>query len=167
MIMNTIQDIQKAFDDLKSEDGTLQFIAQRTLLPRERVERIYRLGSPWPIWENEPELEYFSAIQEGKSIVEGDSIASALNALALIRGMDIENIEVKLEDLRAARERGEHPEPLPELEGPEEVMAHLKEVTLLSGEKFDVVQEVFLAEIARLKRMLHMIKEVAILKASG
>ena len=165
--MNTIQEIQQAFNSLNSDEGTIQFISQHTLLPRERVERIYRLGSPWPIWENEPELGYFSAIQEGESMAKGDSIDGALNGLALIRGMEIENIEAKLEDLRAAKERGEHPEPIPELLWPEAVTDHFNEVVVLSGEQIDAIQEVFLADIARLKRMLHMIKEVAILKTTA
>ena len=164
--MSTIQEIQQAFNSLNSEEGTILFISQHTLLPRERVERIYRLGSPWPMWENQPELSYFSAIREGKSTGQGVSIDTALNSLASLRQWDMENIKIKLEDFMAARERGEHPEPHLDLKWPEAVTDHFNEVVLLSGEKFDVIQEVFLAELARLKRLLHMIKEVTILKST-
>ena len=164
--MSTIQEIQSTFNSLNSEEGTIQFISQHTLLPRERAERIYRLGSPWPMWDNQPELSYFSAIRERTSTVEGVSITTALNSLSSLRQWDMENIKVKLEDFMSARERGEHSEPIPELEWPEAVTDHFNEVVFLSGEKFDVIQEVFLAELARLKKLLHMIKEVTILKST-
>ncbi len=164
--MGTIQEIQNTFNSLNSEEGTIQFISQHTLIPRERVERIYRLGSPWPMWENQPELSYFSTIRDRKVTVEGVSITTALNSLASLRQWDMEHIKIKLEDFMVAREHGEHPEPIPELEWPEAVKDHFNEVVVLSGEKFDVIQEVFVAELARLKRLLHMIKEVTILKST-
>ena len=93
MIMNTVQKIKEAFDTLTSDEGILHFIAQQTCLPMERVERIYQLGSPWPLLNDAPEWAYFTAIQEGESAVEGDSIEGALNALASLRSMDIESQE--------------------------------------------------------------------------
>jgi hypothetical protein len=165
MIMDTAQKIKEAFDTLNSNEGTLQFIAQRTYLPMERVERIYQLGSPWPLLNDAPEGVYFTAIQEGESTVEGDSIEGALNALASLRSMDIESQEKKLDDFLAAQERSEKPDPIPGLEWSESFKDHFDEVARLSGEELSTIHDVFLAEISRHKQMLQLLQKMASLKA--
>ncbi len=144
--MNTIQEVKEAYDSLNSDEGTLQFMTQHTYLTKERVEGIYRLGSPWPMWEDTPEWAYVIAILKGESTVEGVSPKVALNALATLRQLDIESNE---------------------LAWPKEVMDHVEDVARLSGEESEVIQDVFKAEILRLQRMLQMIEQVASLKPQG
>ena len=47
--METTDEIKRAFNYLHSQEGTSQYLMEKTLLSRERVERIYQLGEPWPM----------------------------------------------------------------------------------------------------------------------
>ena len=76
----------------------------------------------------------------------------ALNALNELRELDMEEKERKLAAFIAAVERGERPEPIPELAMPSEVADHYEEVAKLSGESLETIYDFARAELARLQR---------------
>jgi len=155
--MNTIQEVIESFNNLNSEDGAIQFILQRTYLPKDRAERIYRLGSPWPFPEGIKELECIEAILEDKPTVYGVRPVIALDALSQLRQLDIDELEAFI----AAQACGENPTPPIELTSDPFVEDHMMEVAQLSGENLEVVYEVFRAEIQRLQCIVQMVGQVA------
>ncbi len=167
--METASEIKRAFDYLNSQEGTMQYLMWKTLLPRERVERIYGLGNPWPMFDSDnppPELEYLEPALKGEiKTQDGLNISTTLNALADLRQMDIEEKEQKLAAYEAAVERGETPEPIPELKMSSEVHDHLEEVAKLSGENMETINDIYGAELARLQRLNQLIQRMVELKA--
>ena len=165
--MNTIEEVKHAFDRLNSEEGTFQFIAQRTCLSPERVERIYRLGYPWPLLEEAPELKFFEGIRNGEPTTEGVSAKGAIEALSELRQLDNEIKEEKLKAFEKARDQGKLAAPIPELDWPDLIKDHLKEVARLSGEELSTIYDVFGKELSRLQRLQQLMSKVVCLKAQG
>ncbi len=164
--------IKRELDYLNSQEGTIQYWMERTLLSRERVERIYGLGIPCPLldFENPPaDVENLVAALRGETKTQdGLDMTTTLNALASLRQMDIEEMERKIAAHEAAVERGETSEPIPaipDLKGSSEVRDHLKEVAKLSGESMETIEDIYLAEIARWQRLFQLLGQISVLRA--
>ena len=160
--METASDIKKAFDYLKSQEGTTKYLMEKTLLPREKVERIRQLGEPWPErrpegWEHQQAC--VDALFHGVPYPEGTDPIVALEALNQLRELDLEEMEGKLAAYEAAVERGETPEPLPELKGASELHDHLEEVAKLSGESIESIGDIYFAELTRQLRMIQWVQK--------
>jgi len=149
-IMETASEIKRKIDYLISQEGTIQYLMEKTLLPRERVERIYQLGGSgsWPLvlpkgWKHIQAC--MNALLQDVPY-EGTDPRVALSALNSLRGLDIEKYN-------AAVERGETPEAIVEPESVSKVLDYLKEVAKLSGESFETIAEVYDADWDRVRRI--------------
>ena len=47
--MDTKESIQQPYEQLQSREGRMAFLIKQTGFPRERIETMDRLGTPWPI----------------------------------------------------------------------------------------------------------------------
>ncbi len=160
--METASEIKRAFDYLNSQEGTIQYLMGKTLLPRERVERIYQLGEPWPVpvpggWEHQQAC--IDALLHDDPYPEGTDPLVALNALNQLRELDMEEKERKLAAYEAAVERRETPEPLPEVKGSSELHDHWKEVAKLSGESIESIGDIYFAELTRQLRVIQWVQK--------
>jgi hypothetical protein len=77
--MKTIEEVDAAFDTLRSEEGLFNLLAEKTHLETEQVERIYRLGYPWPMPQ---ENKINSWIEEHREV--GLDVSSAIMATSQI-----------------------------------------------------------------------------------
>ncbi len=166
--METGSEIKRAFDYLHSQEGTIQYLMEKTLLPRERVERIYQLGKPWPVsvpkgWEHQQAC--IDALLHDVPYPGDTDPLVALNALNELRELDIEQKERKLEAYIAAVERGETPGPTPEFEMSSDIDDHLEEVAKLSGESIETIYGIYSVELARLLEESQLILQICKLRA--
>ncbi len=140
------------FKELLTDEGTVRFIAQHTRLDAERVARIYRLGSPWPLGGEE--LDFGRQAEEA-----GLDVCSYMASMAPLLDLDVEQMKAKLEAFEQALARGESPDPIPELENP--ILAeHLERVTSITNEPRDVVDAVFDGLLARLMRLGELARSI-------
>ena len=167
--MTTLHEIKAAFDYLNSQEGTQKFLTERTLLVPKRVEKIYAFLGNFPIpepagWEQEQSCldTIFDPNSDG---LETTRAAGGLDALNQLRDMEIEEKERKLAAFERAVERGETPEPIPELELSSEIRDHLEEVARLSGEAIETVYEMYGAEFVRRKQLNQLVQQMIQLKA--
>ena len=159
--METASDIQKAIDYLISQEGTIKFLSNQTFLSHERVKRICDVGGGEWIYfdhENPPrEWNYMEAARRGETKTQdGININTYLNASADMLQMDIDEMEPKVAAYIAAVERGETPEPIPGLKKSTAIEDHLKEKAKLSGESLETVSDVYLAELARIVKLMQL-----------
>ena len=165
--MNTIREVKQAFDELISEEGTLQFIAQKTLLSLDRVERLYRLGYPWELLADSPIFELFESARNREPSADGIAPHVTFDAMAQLLAWDLDVKEEKAKAFEEATARGENPDPMPELEWSEAMKQHFRDMARQSGEELSTVHDFVAAEIARLQRLNQLIQKVTHMKAQG
>ncbi len=98
-------------------EGIETFIADYTKLPLDRVERIYRLGDPWPL-AGELRLGQWAKEATGKRTVTMEDMARAALVFTSL---------CELEDPRT----------------PLHVLRHIETVAQISGEDEDVVCQIY------------------------
>ncbi len=139
------------FQWLRTDEGRIQFIARHTNLDPDRVDRIDRLGQPWPL-----------GLPDGlgqECVEDGIHPYKALIAMGPLIDLEIAEKEKQLQEFKAAIERGETPTSIPpELKNPE-MLKHIESVAALSGEETDIVCRVFEGEIAYLFRLNDLVQE--------
>lgn len=168
MEMETVSEILEAAEQLNSQEGTIQFLMEQTFFSRERVERIHRLGEPWPLslpegWEHEEAA--MVAVLRGVPSPEGTDPLVTLNALNQLRDWDDEEKERKSAAHKAAVERGETPESIPESKGDSKVDDHLEKVANLSGESMETITKIYNAHMAQCLQMKQLARKMNELKA--
>jgi len=141
--MNTINEINARMTELISWHGTIQFIAQRTLLPEARVERIYELGDPWPTLDDAPQLPCI------RPVLSGDISAKSLDLLEQFRQTNFEFKIAKFKAFFSARTSGDVSAFDAEREWIDPIIEHLEEVAQLANEEIEIIYEVFQGEIER------------------
>ncbi len=121
-------------EDIERERLMVLFIAKSTGLSEAEVNRVYNLGKPWPI----ARLPNMTRLAEETGV----DLSAVDRALGQMYETDAEQLEAKLHDLEKRVAIGEPFTAIPELEEPNEAMAHIEELANRTGEDRETLLQV-------------------------